>query len=291
MKSKHLECIGPIALSALSLFISFLLIQKLAYFLDPKFDLLASRGLCKVAFVFMVIYQIVLFLFIQPQQFLTSFFKRNLFFFFKEHWLIPFSRFFLSFFSLHALLLTLLFTLGYVVYSPSWGVFNLFLVLKTLFGLFVVFMLAWTEELIFRGTIYPYFTQFYSTFSSIMLTSFIFMLVHNLANPLTLITTEWRLGLGLFLLGLLLNQVFVITKKLYTGMGLHAGLVFVKVVLRRARFLIFVPATQWPWWLHSDLRQSTLVHTLFLIAIIYLFIRHKSVFFKPLIQASLSDHY
>jgi membrane protease YdiL (CAAX protease family) len=129
-------------------------------------------------------------------------------------------------------------------------------------------MLAWTEELIFRGTIFPYFEQFYSTIPSIVLTSLIFMLVHNLKNPLMLLSCDWKLGLGLFLLGVLLNQIFVITRKLYAGMGVHAGLVFVKVVLRRIPFLSSVP----------DLRQSYLVHILFLFTIVTLFFVYRKKF-------------
>jgi len=264
MEQKYWQSVGPIILSALSLFISFTLLQPFAYFLDPTFNLLSSRGIGKVTFVCMAIYQILLFLTVQSPLFLKQFFDRVLFFFVKERWFSRFSIYFTVFFSLHALVLFFFFLSGAIAYNPNWGTITLALVSKTLFGLFVVFMLAWTEELIFRGTIYPYFAQFYRPLPSMLLTSLIFMLVHNLKNPLTLVTTEWRLGLGLFLLGLLLNQIFVITGKLYTGMGVHAGLVFVKVILRRAPFLARVP----------DLRQSHVVHLLFAIAITYLFIKN-----------------
>ena len=212
----------------------------------------------------MVIAHVLLFLSFQSRSFMQSFLDRTLFFFVKEKWLAKFSLFFVTFFSLHSLVLLFFYIMGYVTYQPDWGTINAMLVVKTLFGLLVVFMLAWTEELIFRGAIYPYFAQFYKPTPSLLITSFIFMIVHNLKDPLALLTTEWRLGLGLFLLGVLLNQVFIITGKLYTGMGLHAGLVFVKVVLRRARFVDFI-----------DLRQSHLVHFLFLIAIISIFIRYR----------------
>lgn len=277
MNNKHWQCIGPITLSALSLLLSFFILQPLALFLDPTFNLLASRGIGKVAFVSMAIYQILLLLAVLPSEFLQRFFKRNLFFFKEKRWFSRFSLFFTLFFFLHACLLLIFYLTGYVSYNPSWGIFNAKLVAKTLFGLFVVFMLAWTEELIFRGTIYPYLKQYYKTLSSLFLTSLIFMLVHNLRNPLTLLTTEWKLGLGLFLLGVLLNQIFVITKKLYTGMGAHAGLVFVKVILRRAPFLYFIPAHQM-WLFSKDLRQSHLVHLLFAIVIISLFTKYRKKF-------------
>lgn len=264
MEQKYWQSVGPIVLSALSLFISFCLLQPFAYLLDPTFNLLTSRGVGKIIFICMVIYQILLFLTVQSQTFLQQFFDRVLFFFTRERWFAVFTAYFALFFFLHALVLFFFFHAGTVLYNPTWGMFNVSLVAKTLFGLFVVFMLAWTEELIFRGTIYPYFVQFYKPLPSMLLTSLIFMLAHNLKNPFTLVTTEWRLGLGLFLLGFLLNQIFVITGKLYTGMGVHAGLVFVKVILRRAPFLVLVP----------DLRQSHVVHLLFLVAISYLFIKN-----------------
>ncbi|MBU1008149.1 CPBP family intramembrane metalloprotease [Candidatus Dependentiae bacterium] len=265
MEQKYWQSAGPIILSALSLLISFFILQPLAYLLDPTFNLLASRGIGKVAFVCMAIYQIILFLTTQSSQFLTQFFDRNLFFFIKEKWVAKFSIFFISFFSLHALVLFVFYQTDAIIYNPSWGSITLPLVSKTIFGLFVVFMLAWTEELIFRGTIYPYIAQFYKPLPSMLITSLIFMFVHNLRNPLALVTTEWRLGLGLFLLGFFLNQIFVITKKLYPGMGVHAGLVFVKVILRRAPFLVLVP----------DLRQLHTVHFLFAIAIACLLFRKK----------------
>jgi membrane protease YdiL (CAAX protease family) len=240
MKNKHWNCVGPIFLSALSLFISYTILQFFAYKLDPAFNLLASRGIPKVAFICMAIYQILLFISIQPKKFLKEFFDRVLFFFVKERWFFSFSYLFISFFLLHSIVLFIFYQQGHILYDPN-------------------------EELIFRGTIYPYFAQYYSPLVSMLTTSLIFMLAHSLKNPLILLTTEWKLGLGLFLLGLLLNQVFVITKKLYTGMGIHAGLVFVKVIIRRMPFLKSVP----------DLRQSHLVHILFLCAIIFLFVWYK----------------
>lgn len=279
MKNKHKKCVGPILLSALSLFLSFIILQPLALLLGPEFNLLASRGIGKVVFVSMAIYQILLLLSTQHKNFLSRFFETNLLFLIKDKWLVKFLSLFSIFFCLHAFVLLALYSLGYIVYNPGWGDITLMLLGKTLFGLFVVFMLAWTEELIFRGTIFPYFSQYYKPVTSMLVTSFIFMLVHNLTNPLALVTTEWQLGLGLFLLGLLLNQTFFLTKKLYTGMGIHAGLVFVKVVLRRAPFLQFIEQSAWHWSIHKDLRQSHVVHLLFIITILLIFAKNKKKFF------------
>jgi len=274
MQKKYLRCFGPITLSALSLFLSFIVLQPLALFFGPTFNLLASRGIGKVAFVSMAIYQILLFLSLFPIKTLKKFFDRTLFFFVKEKWFPRFALYFSSFFTMHSLIIAYLYFSGILTYNPNWGSITTYLVAKTAFGLFVVFMLAWTEELIFRGTLFPYFNQFYGIVSSLFITSLIFMLVHNLRNPLLLITRDFKLGLGLFLLGLFLNQIFVITGKLYTGMGVHAGLVFVKVIFRRAPFLTNLP----------DLRSSHTTHILFLIAIVYLFVRYRRSFSKQIFK-------
>lgn len=148
-----------------------------------------------------------------------------------------------------------------------------------LFSFFIVFLLAWSEEVIFRGMLYSYFAQFYQPFSSIIITSLIFMFAHDLSNPLNLITKNWQLGLGLFFLGILLNLIFVLTGKLYTGIGAHMGLVAVKVFLRRIPLVEFIPEDQLPFWINNDLRQSLVIQALFLVVIILLIIRHNKRLF------------
>ena len=281
IKAKFLNSAGPIILSAFSIFASVLILQPFALFLDPTFNLFASRGIGKVAFVSLVLLQIVLLISIQSNNFLKQFFKTNLLFFKNKNWIKDFFKYFSLFFIFHAFVLFILFFLGYIKYNSNWGLFNIDLILKTLFGFFVVFMLAWTEELIFRGTLYPYFRQKLSPITSLLTTSLIFMLVHDLKNPLNLVTKNWNLGLGLFLLGITLNLIFIGTKKLYTGMGAHAGLVFVKVILRRAPFLVFLPANILPFWINKDLRMSSLSHILFFVAIVILvFLYKKNLFIK-----------
>ncbi|MFH1644135.1 MAG: CPBP family intramembrane glutamic endopeptidase [bacterium] len=267
---------GPIILSALSILISFIILQPIALHLNPNFNLLASRGIGKVAFVTMIILQLLLFLTTQSQKFLNKFLQTSLYFFKEKKWVKTFLIYFVIFFILHSLLLVLFYFLGYAQYNPNWGNVNIGLILKLIWGFFVVFMLAWTEELIFRGMIYQYINQEFSKITSLFSASLIFMLAHDLTNPLNLITKNWKLGLGLFLLGFLLNTVFAITNKLYAGMGIHAGLVFVKVVLRKARFLI-IPGACLPFWLNSDLRQCLIVHILFVLLITGLLIKYRKI--------------
>ncbi len=160
--------------------------------------------------------------------------------------------------------------------------FSSSLFFKLIWGFIVVFFLAWTEELIFRGTIYLYFAQYFQPLISLLITSTMFMFAHDLSNPLNLVTKNWQLGLGLFLLGALLNIIFITTKKLYTGMGAHAGLVFVKVALRRIPLIMYLPASQLPFWINKDLRMSPLIHLLFFALILVIFIKNR----KKLLNSS-----
>ncbi len=267
--ARFFKIMGPVILSALSLFVCFHVLQPLALWLDPSFSLLANRGVGKVVFTLLVLLHIMLLLTTTSQQFTRSFLQTNLLFMRTDKWVKPFSTYFIIFFSLHSfLLIGLSVATDFVQYTPH--ILNLvpFKIGPLLWGFVATFFLAWTEETIFRGTLYPFLHQKLSERSSIFMASFIFMLAHNLTNPLLLITDNWKLGLGLFLLGMLLNIIFAITGKLYIGMGIHAGLVFVKVFLRRIPCITY--ATTLPWWFDIDLRQSFVIHIIFICIIFIL---------------------
>lgn len=270
--------IGPVVLSALSIFITFHALQPLALWLDPSFNLLANRGTGKVAFITLVILHIFLLLISSNQQLLKKFYNQCIRFFYNTSWIKKYLQFFSLFFALHAVILISLTLTGYTVYNHEALLLCPSKIASLLFGFSVVFLLAWTEELIFRGMLYQYFAQFWAPFSSALITSIIFSLVHDITQPSNLITTEWKLGLGLFLLGFLLNLIFIVTNKLYCGMGAHAGLVYVKVVLRRLPLISY--SSSLPFWLDSDLRKSLLIHFLFIIVITGMLIRYKKVIFK-----------
>ncbi len=272
--ARWLKVVGPIVLSALSLFITFHIIQPLATWLDPAYTLLANRSVGKFALSFMVLLQLVLFVLVQPRKFSHRVIDSAIGSFRRPGWLRLMSTFFIFAFALHWLILGGLWSAGFAAYNPTWGHFSLSLVLRTLFGLFVTFLLAWSEEVIFRGFVYEYIASWYSILPSMLLASVIFMLAHDISNPLNLLTTDLPLGIGLFLLGLLLNLIFVLTGSLVASMGAHMGLVFVKVVLRRARFLTFTPPTA-AFWAHTDLRQAPAVHALFLLVIVCLIWQHR----------------
>jgi len=263
---------GPIAISALSLFISFHLLQPLALWLDPSFNFLATKRIGKIAFITMVIYQGILLFTLLPNHFLKNFFTTNISFFWKRRWFFSFLLFFLFFSGFHVVTLFLFHALGFATTNPSWGTLSTSLALKLFLGFIATFTLAWSEETIFRGTVYPYFVATFSPLTSAVVTSFIFSLAHDLTGPWHLFCGKWRLGLGLFLLGLLLNLIFIITGTLYAGMGAHAGLVFVKVFLRRAPVISFSATSTSSWLLAADLRQAHIVHLFFILAIIGLLI-------------------
>ncbi len=277
---KIFKSLGPIIISALSIFIAFLIIQPIACWLDPTFNLLANRGVGKIALTTLVILHIVLLVFTQSKSFLKLWVTKNLSFLRNSRWLKYFFLFFVIFFALHALMLISTLFLGVTNYNYALATIKTSIYARILFGFIVTFFLAWTEELIFRGTIYLFLVQNIRKFESVILTSFIFMLVHDLANPINLVTKNWKLGLGLFLLGILLNLIFEITGKLYTGMGAHAGLVFVKVILRRIPFITYLPAQLAPWWFARDLRQAHSTHIAFIIVNIMLVIAYRKKLFN-----------
>ncbi|KKQ11666.1 MAG: hypothetical protein US22_C0018G0006 [candidate division TM6 bacterium GW2011_GWF2_36_6] len=264
---------GPILLSALSILITFIFVQPVACWLDPTFSLFANRGIGKIGITVLVMWHIFLLLFNCDKKLLYDFWQTNFLFFKKTDWIKPFFLFFIVFSSFHALFLIALYFTGCLIYTPVQINYNLSFAIKMLVGVIATFFLAWTEELIFRGTVYKFFVQALSPITSAVFASLIFMLSHNLSNPLALVTIDWKLGAGLFLLGLLLNLIFILTGKLYTGMGAHAGLVFVKVFLRRIPFVAFLPPEQLSFFIDKDLRQSLCFHLAFILVDIILIIK------------------
>lgn len=277
IQHRWFKSLGPIVLSALSILISFLIIQPPATWLDPSFSLFANRGMGKIGITVLVIAQIIWLLLMAPRTMWRQFVTTNFSFFLSRLWLKTFFVFFTIFFIAHVFFLgsflatnTATLTLSHLeLLRPS-------LFFKIAFGFVATFFLAWTEELIFRGTVFPLVNQHMAAIPSALIASSIFMAAHDLSNPLNLVTIHWKLGLGLFLLGLFLNLIFITTKKLYAGMGAHAGLVFVKVVLRRLPLLAFAPLSAMPWWLDKDLRQAPLTHSILLVGCLIMILRIRN---------------
>ncbi len=265
----------PIILSAFSfIFISFTL-NEIITLIDPSYHLLSNRGIGKIIFTLIAIAHVFILLFLTSKKCVQKFLTSSLYFFTQERWIKPFFSYFISFFIIHIIMLLFIATAGYATITPlpmslivnKWKTLSL--------GFIATFFLAWTEEMIFRGALFIYLRIFFNEILAAFITSIIFSLAHNLYNPLILISQEWQLGLGLFLLGFFLNLIFIQSNKLYTGMGIHAGLVFVKVILRRLPFITFLAAHKLPWFISSDLRKSIITHLLLLIGIVFLLYLHK----------------
>lgn len=263
---RFFQIMGPILLSASSIFLTFCVLQPLALSLDPSFTLLANRSVGKIAFTLIVLLHIFLLTATTSQKFFRSILEHNFKFLLRTAWIKPYLGFFISFAAIHALILVILCaTTPYLGFDPSVLSLVPYKLQSLALGFIATFFLAWTEEAIFRGTLYPFLAQTLSPLVSMLITSLIFMLAHDLSCPLNLVTVNWKLGLGLFLLGFFLNLLYNITQMLAVGMGAHAGLVFIKVFLRRIPCITYAAAL--PWWLDVDLRQSFVVHVLLLAAI------------------------
>ncbi|MBM3892846.1 CPBP family intramembrane metalloprotease [Candidatus Dependentiae bacterium] len=274
-----LDVMRPVFLSAFSIFLSFCLLQPIALWLNPSFTLLANRSAGKIAFTLVVIVHIIMLAATLPRSEWQQFLERTILFIKTRNWLRPFFGMFSLFALLHALLL---YGLSYSPYVTSYAPSIKIIFEKTpalAFGFLATFFLAWTEEAIFRGTVIPLLRRGkLSTLNSVFLSALIFSLVHDITAPWHLLSCDLPLGIGLFLLGIMLAQLFIISNTLYIGMGAHAGLVFIKVFLRRIPCLAYTDHL--PWWLHSDLRQSPLVHLAFILVIIGIFWHHRRLFFR-----------
>ena len=156
-----------------------------------------------------------------------------------------------------------------------------------LFGFGATFMLAYTEEVMFRGTVFPFLVQFMRPIAAVFFTALAFMTVHFLPSPLAQVWRDPAIALGLFLLGFMLNLIFIAAETMYANIGAHAGLVFVKVILRKVRFLTIAAPPWLPWFLHHDLRQAPLVHLFFLVVIVGLVVLLR----KKLFSVSSMDHF
>ena len=274
--TKLFDVLRPIAWSAFSIFICFCIFQPIALWLNPTYSLLANRGPGKIAFTLIVIAHLFVVAARRSKQEWQEFLQINFWFITKPSWLKTFFSTFAIFASLHVfMLLALSLSPHTTLELPS--LMTVVHQLPTItFGFVATFFLAWTEEAIFRGTVIPLLRQGGMTPLAAILTSAgIFMLAHDVTGPWRLLTSSLPLGIGLFLLGVLLAQLFVLSNTLQLGMGAHAGLVFIKVFLRRVPCILYASAL--PWWLHADLRQSPLVHCCFLALILGIFWFKRSV--------------
>ncbi len=183
---------------------------------------------------------------------------------------------------LHALLLGSCYFYGLGSLQTIADVSIIKIIGQLLFGFLATFMLALTEEIMFRGTLYPYFAHWLRPITAVFVTSLSFMLVHFFPSPVAQIQRDLPIAIGLFLLGFMLNLIFITAGSMYANIGTHAGLVYVKVILRKARFFVLASTNTLPWFLHTDLRQAPIVHALFGLIIVGLIVHKRDVLFaKP----------
>lgn len=252
--------------SAASFLCSALIIHTIALRLDPSFSLLLTRGVGKAALMWAAILQIIWFLAIQAASFATPLWRDAITWPLQKKSWSPFFRFFLLFCGAHILFLSSYYLTGWATWQPAALPLLLTRWPVLLVGFIGTFFLAWSEELIFRGLLFSHFQRSLPLLTSAVSSSFIFSILHDLHNPLNLLTRDWQLGLGLFLLGMFLTYVRVWQNSLAASAGVHAGLVFIKVVLRKVDLLPIIGGSRYLF--PVDLRESLIVHLLLTIGCI-----------------------
>ncbi len=112
--------------------------------------------------------------------------------------------------------------------------------------LFTALAIAFIEERLFRGLVVDIFALSYSPTQSAILQGGVFSLLHQLNG---LWGPEMRLGsgLGLWMVGWILAQLRFATRGLATGMGLHAGWIFICLITARLNGLEYIAQEQLYW--------------------------------------------
>ncbi|MCU0831897.1 MAG: CPBP family intramembrane metalloprotease [Rhizobiaceae bacterium] len=138
---------------------------------------------------------------------------------------------------------------------------------RTLVALFVVLVLATTEELIFRVFLMRYLMFDGSRLAlglAVFTSSLIFAALHNLTDPLAWFTAEeFPLFVGLFLLGVLLCVTYFSTGSITCAIAVHMAFLGSKVFLRRTE-LLEVDAKLMFLQNSADLRESPVVWALWI---------------------------
>lgn len=279
---RFFKIVRPIFVSALLLFCAAVLVQYCVTFFIPSFDILASKDMGKIVFTLLIFGSLSIFILQQTSKFQHRWWLRNIHFLYDRTQLHLFWRCFVTFFMLHALLLGSCYFYGLGSLQTIADVSIIKIIGQLLFGFLATFMLALTEEIMFRGTLYPYFAHWLRPITAVFVTSLSFMLVHFFPSPVAQIQRDLPIAIGLFLLGFMLNLIFITAGSMYANIGTHAGLVYVKVILRKARFFVLASTNTLPWFLHTDLRQAPIVHALFGLIIVGLIVHKRDVLFaKP----------
>ncbi len=277
------QAVGPLFLTALS-FLLFSWGADVAgkFFISPNWNILASRGFAKILFTLISLSHLGFFLFLDGRTSFPFFARRNMIFYFPPSWFSRYMRWWTIFFSLHLLVLLFFIVLGDASLNYNFITSRTFPFLFCYFlgGCLATFFLALTEEIIFRGSIFPYVRQYASPLTALFITSFIFSACHGLPRPDLFLWNEPQVAIGLFLFGCLLNAIYLCMGRLYYSMAAHAGMVSVKVLMRKIPFITFSSTSHW--WVHPDGRQAFIIHILFCFAFLFFIFRFFGLSFFPL---------
>jgi membrane protease YdiL (CAAX protease family) len=140
-------------------------------------------------------------------------------------------------------------------------------------GLLSAWLVAISEEIVFRGVLLSYLRWNGSsavTIAAITVSALLFAIAHNIRDPLAWLTpSEIPLFIGLVLLAVLLGVTYVVTRSLWCSIGLHSGLLAIGRVLPRGDMIVIDFE---PWWLGGtgdfgmggDLRRAPIVWAIFI---------------------------
>lgn len=254
------KSIGPIIGSALCFTLSFITLDTLACALDPAFSLTYRHGVGGVVVLLSAVWLACCFASIQPRQLIARL-AQHLTWPLSNRWGL-FCRYFALGVVLHCAILGLYLGCTSSTWHTVSGAQFLRVVPTLALGLIATLFLAWSEEAVFRGLLLDHCMQYHRFFGSLIISSAVFSLAHDLQAPWRLVSSQWQLGLGLFLLGMFLATLAHRHQTLAASAGFHAGIVFIKVMLRKVPAVTLASSNHlfWP----IDLRQSLVVQLLFL---------------------------
>ena len=137
---------------------------------------------------------------------------------------------------------------------------------------FSAFGIALTEEILFRGFFLQTMLKDMSKWPAILVTGIVFIFFHDLANIQNFWTVPKHMMLagGLFSLNVLLCFAYLKSKTLYLPIGIHAGLVFAKIVFRKMKLMQTLQYNSYLFGIDGDARRGIMAWLLFLAGIFVL---------------------
>ena len=134
------------------------------------------------------------------------------------------------------------------------------------------FTIALTEEILFRGFFLQTMLKDMPKWPAIVITGIIFVFFHDLAHieHFWTVPKHAMLAGGLFSLNVLLCFAYLKSKTLYLPIGIHAGLVFAKIVFRDLKLLALKQDNSYLFGLGGDARRGFFAWIFFLAGIFVL---------------------